>query len=180
MRKKIFNSKWRKLAPSNKGLSKFCISFPNKQLISLNCSSNLTATLIDHVLTNSSQNVRQCFAIELGISDHDRIYCTRKISAFKLNKHSELSIRSMKNCLKQKFLELLIKASFSDYTSHTCLNEACQDFIFKLSEVFDSLFPSTQFPKYTKANLKPCIDSETTLAIHKRDKLFKNIKNLFR
>ena len=37
-----------------------------------------TATLIDHVLTNSSQKVSQSGVIELDISDHDLVYCTRK------------------------------------------------------------------------------------------------------
>ena len=48
----------------------------------------------------------------------------------------------MKNYTKEKFLELLRKIDFPDYTIFTCLNKACQDFIFKLSEVIDLLRPS--------------------------------------
>ena len=66
---------------------------------------------------------------------------------------------SMKNYTKEKFLELLRKADFPDYTTFTCLNKAYQDFIFKLSEVIDLLYPSKKLR--LKANSKPWIESET-------------------
>ena len=43
----------------------------------------------------------------------------------------------MKNYTKEKFLELLRKTDFPDYTTFTCLNKAYQDFIIKLSDVID-------------------------------------------
>ena len=46
----------------------------------------------------------------------------------KLNKHNEISIRSMKSYTKEKFLELLRKIGFPDYATYTCLNKAYQDF----------------------------------------------------
>ena len=49
-----------------------------------------TAIVIDHVLTNSSQKVSQSGVIELGISDHDLVYCTRKTPSLKLNKHNDI------------------------------------------------------------------------------------------
>ena len=48
----------------------------------------------------------------------------------------------MKNYNKGKYLELLRKTDFPDYTAFTCLKKAYQDFIFKLSEVIDLLCPS--------------------------------------
>ena len=48
----------------------------------------------------------------------------------------------MKNYTKEKFLELLRKTDFSDYSTFICLNKAYQDFIFKLSELTDLLYPS--------------------------------------
>ena len=47
----------------------------------------------------------------------------------------------MKNYTKEKFQELLRKTDFADQMTFTCLNKACQDFIFKLSEVIDLLCP---------------------------------------
>ena len=43
----------------------------------------------------------------------------------------------MKNFTKEKFLELFRKTDFLDSTTYTCINEAYQDFIFKLREVTD-------------------------------------------
>ena len=43
----------------------------------------------------------------------------------------------MKNYTKEKFLELLRKTDFPDYTTFTCLNKAYQDFTIKLSDVID-------------------------------------------
>ena len=112
-----------------------------------------TATLIDYVLTNSSQKVIQCSVTELGISDLDLVYCKKKTPSLKLNKHNDISIRSMKNYTKEKFLELLIKPDFPDYTTFTCLNKGCQDFIFKLSDVIDLICPSKKLR--LKASSKP-------------------------
>ena len=59
----------------------------------------------------------------------------------------------MKNYTKEKFLELLRKTNFPDYTSFINLNKAYQDFIFKLSAVIDLLCPSKKLR--LKANPKP-------------------------
>ena len=82
---------------------------------------------------------------------------------------------SMKNYIKEKFLELLRKTDSPDYTTFTCLNKAYQDFIFKLSEMTDLLCPSKKLR--LKANSKPWIDSETISAICRRDEPFKKYKN---
>ena len=58
-----------------------------------------------------------------------------------------------------------------DCTTFTHLKKAYQDFIFKLSEVFDLLCPSKKLR--LNANSKPWIDSETVSAIRRKDKLFK-------
>ena len=57
-------------------------------------------------------------------------------------RHNDISIRSMKNYTKGKFLELLRKTDLPDQTTFTCLDKAYQDFISKLSEVIDLLCPS--------------------------------------
>ena len=80
----------------------------------------------------------------------------------------------MKNYPKEKYLELLRKTDFPDYTTFTCLNKAYQDFIFKLSEVIDLPCPSRKLR--LKANSKHWLGSETISAIRRRDKLFKKYK----
>ena len=57
--------------------------------ISSNKTPENTATLKDHVLTNSSHKITQSEGIEFNLSDHELIYCTRKTTKFKSNKHNE-------------------------------------------------------------------------------------------
>ena len=47
----------------------------------------------------------QSGVIEMGLFDHELIYCTRKTSLLKLNEHFEISIRSMKNYSHEIFVE---------------------------------------------------------------------------
>ena len=64
-----------------------------------------TKTLIDHTLTISQEKVIWCGVIEMGLSDYELIYFTRKTSLLKSNEHSEISIRSMKNYSDEIFVE---------------------------------------------------------------------------
>ena len=80
----------------------------------------------------------------------------------------------MKNYTKENFFELLKKIDFPEYTTFTCLNKACQDFIFKLGEMIDLLCPSKRLR--LKASSKPWIDSETISGMRRRDKLLKKYK----
>ena len=111
-----------------------------------------------------------------SIQDNNLVCCTRKIPSLKLNKNNEISIRSIKNYTKEKFLQLLRKTEFPNYVTFTCLNKAYQDFIFKLSEVIDLLFPSKKLR--LKANSKLWIDSETISAIHRRQ-TFQKIQKIW-
>ena len=85
------------MPPLTKGYLDFCFSFSLEQLISIPTRvTSETGILIDHALTNSSQEVSQCGVIELGISDHGLVYCTRKGPSLKPNKH-KLKITLKKN-----------------------------------------------------------------------------------
>ena len=67
--KRIYSTNSQKLAASNKGLSRFLLLlFPG-------------TTYFFELVT------------ELGISDHDLVYCARKLPSFKLNKRKDTSIR---------------------------------------------------------------------------------------
>ena len=45
--------------------------------------------------------------IEMGLSDHELTYCSRKTSLLKLNGHYEISFRSLKNCSDEIFVDKL-------------------------------------------------------------------------
>ena len=55
------------------------------------CSSS---TLIDHILTNSR---KKSGIIDIGISDHQLLYLTRKLHRMKWNTHKQIKIRYLKN-----------------------------------------------------------------------------------
>lgn len=114
----------------------FWFSFSLDQLISV---PTITGTLIDHVLTNSSQKINYCGIFEVGIPDVDLVYCTRKALLLKFNKHNETSIRSMKLWTKLKFLEALKKNRFPRLDDLYLSKQSLSCFIIKLSQVIDLL-----------------------------------------
>ena len=85
--------------------------------------------LFGHVLTNSPGKVSQSGVIDLGLFDDDLIYCTRKTSLPKSNKHNEIIVHSMKRYSANKFLEILWEIVFPNYLTYTCVNNGYSDFI---------------------------------------------------
>ena len=56
----------------------FCFAHSIEQIITRPTRvTDQTATLIEHILTNSLDKISQLGVIDLGLSDHDLIYCTR-------------------------------------------------------------------------------------------------------
>ena len=55
-----------------------------------------TSTLTDHILASSSEKVVQAGIIETSLSDHELIFCIRKIGREQPNKRSYLTFCSMK------------------------------------------------------------------------------------
>ena len=81
-----------------KSYIEFCSTLGLKQLIKAPTRiTSSTSTLIDHILTSSSEKVVQASIIETSLSDHQLIFCTRKIKRAKPNKHHYLKFRFMKN-----------------------------------------------------------------------------------
>ena len=76
----------------------FCHFFSLKQLIScparIRCSSS---TITDHILANYPDRVSQKGIIDIGISDHHLIFCTRKTLKTKTGSHKQISFLSLKN-----------------------------------------------------------------------------------
>ena len=62
-----------------------------------------SSSILDHILTNSTDRVSQTGVIDTELSDHQLIYCTRKITRTKFNSHKNITIRSLKNYSKVPF-----------------------------------------------------------------------------
>ena len=99
LEKDVNTSKEKNLISSDvKNYIGFCSTLGLKQLIkvSTRITSN-NSTLIDHIITSSSEKVVQAGIIETSLSDHQLVFCTRKIKRAKPNKHNYLTFHSMKN-----------------------------------------------------------------------------------
>ena len=69
----------------------FCQIFSLKQLIT--CPKHVTcntSSLIEHILTNSTEEIFQSGIIDCGMSDHQLIFCTRNVKRAKFNKHNNV------------------------------------------------------------------------------------------
>ena len=86
----------------------FCQIFSLKQVITCpTCVTCNTSSLIDHVLTNSSEKIFQSGIIDCGMSDHQLIFCTRKVKWAKSNKHNNVFLRSLKHYTVNVFVKKL-------------------------------------------------------------------------
>ena len=101
-KKNILNNK---SVPSDvKSYQEFCIFFGLKQLIIVRTKVTTgSSTIIDHVLASFPERVTQSGVIDIGLSDHQLIYCTRKISRIKRESHKQIKFRSFKHCTADLF-----------------------------------------------------------------------------
>ena len=90
----------------------FCQIFSLKQLIT--CPTRVTCntpSLIDHILTNSTEKIFQSGIIDCGMSDHQLIFCTRKVKRAKFNKHNNVFQSSLKHYTVSVFVKKSQKVS---------------------------------------------------------------------
>ena len=74
-----------------------------------------TSTLIDHILTNTQENISQSGVINTAISDHSLIYCTRKIPKAKYNRYKKITFRSLKSSSSDMYKRTLKRVSFPNH-----------------------------------------------------------------
>ena len=74
-----------------------------------------TATLIDHLLKNSSHKVSKSQLIDLGLTGHDLIFCTRKTQKPNSHEHNnQILDQSLKHAI-ENFKDVLKKIHFQNY-----------------------------------------------------------------
>ena len=66
-----------------------------------------TASLLDHILTNCAEKVSQKGVIDVGLSDHQLIFCTRKIRRTRGNMHNQIQTRSLRNYSAENLISTL-------------------------------------------------------------------------
>ena len=87
--------------------------------------------IIDHILANFLDRVTQQWISNVGLSDHQRIYCVIKITRIKKGGHKQIKLRSFKNYAIDGYEETLIEFNFPDYKNFDNVNVAYSNFIQK-------------------------------------------------
>ena len=102
------------------------------------------------------------------------IFCSRKITRAKFNKHNTVKIRSLKHYTNDLFLENLRNINFPNYQNYDDVNEAYTDLVNKIIVEIDKIAPLKEIR--IKNNSQEWFDEEIIEHINKRDKLFQKFK----
>ena len=153
-----------------------CQTFSLKEIIQEPTRvTSSTSSLLDHILTNSGWKISQKGVIDVGLSDHQLIYCTRKISRTKTNRHNQIRVRSIKNYTQEILIEELKKINFPDYNIFSNINIAYKDLVEKILIVVDKIAPCKVLR--VKNNTQDWFDSEVAEAINLRERRLKHFKS---
>ena len=129
-----------------------------------------TSSLIDHILTNSTESS----IIDFGMSNHQLIFCTRKVKRAKFNKHSNIFLRSLTRCTFTVFLEVLQKINFSNYERFSGIDVTYHDFLDKFMKVVNEIASGEEI------RIKACVcHFLSNFYFSPNDSLSKNMKNVF-
>ena len=153
----------------------FCQTFAFTQLIKnptrVACN---TSSLLDHIITNSECKVSNSGIIETGLSDHQLIYCTRKIKRERHNYHKQVELRIFKNYTVEGFINALSAIPFPNYSLFDNVDTAYTDFLEKISRVINEIAPFKN--TRIKHNSQEWFDGEIAEKIRVRNKLFQKFK----
>ena len=105
------------------------------------------------------------------MSDHQLIFCTRKVKRARFNKHNNVFLRSLQHYTVNVFVEKLQKINISNYERFSCIDAAYTDFLNKLIKVVNEIAPSKEIR--IKNNTQEWFDREIAELIHAREKLSK-------
>ena len=93
-------------------------------------------------LNNSTEKIFQSVIIDRGMSDHQLIFCTRKVKQAKFNTYNNVFLRSLKHYTVHVFVEELQKVNFPNYERFSCEDAAYIDFLNKLMKVVSEIAPN--------------------------------------
>ena len=113
--------------------------------------------------------------MEVGIFDHQSIFCTWKVLALKTcGIHKYLNFRSFKNYTVASFKEALKQLDFPSYEFFDDVNGAYCNFLWEIMTAIDKIAPYRN--KQIKGNPQKWLDSELLEKLSARDRLFKKFK----
>ena len=126
-----------------KNYSDLCTMFGLKQLIEnptqITCSSS---SIIDHILASFPDRVTQQGKVNVGLSDHQLIYCKRKIITKKRDDQKQIKFCSFKNYTIDGYEKALVEINFPENKHFDNVNDVYSKFIRKLMEVIEKVAPA--------------------------------------
>ena len=90
------------------------------------------------------------------MSDHQQIFCTRKVKRTKFHKHNNVSLRSLKHYTVNVFVKELQKVNFPNYEQVSCIDAAYTDFLENFVKVVHEIAPSKKIR--IKTNMQEWLD----------------------
>ena len=137
--------------------------------------TSTTSSLREHTLTNAGWEISQKGVIDVRLSDHQLIYCTRKILRTKANMHNQIRVRSLKKYTPELLIKELKKINFPKYNIFSNVNIAYLDLVEKILSVVDKIAPFKDLR--IKNNTQDWFDDEVAKAIKLREKRLKQFKS---
>ena len=132
------------------------------------CSS--TSTTIDLIMVSDPDKISQSGVIDTSLSDHNMIFCTRKVFKTFVGTHNNITSRSLKNYSREDFQANLLH---TDWSCVLLCDNACKAWeLFKnlFVSVINNVAPVKQVR--IKQRTEPWIDSDILHAINLRDNAF--------
>lgn len=101
-----------------------------------------TKTLIQHILANSPDSLIQSGVIEMGSSDHELIYCSKKNAFFEMKWALRDFSKVQENFPRWSFCrKIKINKVSSDFPNYTWVNNIYQDFVTNFLSVVNFAAP---------------------------------------
>ena len=97
--------------------------------------------MIDHIFTNTQENIFQSSVTDTVILDHSLIFCTRKILKEKYNRHNKIIFHSLKSYLADVYEGTLGRVSFPNDKYFDNPDIGYSDFINELDCVMITIAP---------------------------------------
>ena len=124
----MLNNKSIQFQVMSKATMTFVLFFSLHQLMKVptrvTCNS---AAIIDHILASYPERITEQGIIEVRLSDHQLVFCTRKIFRIKRGTHKHIKFCSFKHCSADLFKETLAGIDFPSYQHFNDANQAYDD-----------------------------------------------------
>ena len=130
--------------------------------------TNVTSSLLDHILVSNSDNIVDQGTIDVGFSDHKMIYCIRKITRKPVLGDNMVYVRSMKNYTKDVLVSHIEQATWDPVLKCNDTDVAWTNFEVIMNTIIDSVAPSKQCK--IKLRSEPWVTGEILENIAARDK----------